>query len=97
MPSMECAEPGCERPGAFRTTSRPTWCDAHITAILRRGGLEPLEPFPGTPKKWRLTRCLACGCEAHYRLEYTIDKNAHDEPTCRACYWRGWADNTRRL
>ena len=97
MPSMECAEPGCERPGAFRTTSKPTWCDPHITAILRRGGLEPLEPFPGTPRKWRLTRCLACGCEAHYRLEYTLDKNAHDEPTCRACYWQGWADDTRRL
>ncbi len=95
-PAQSCSEPGCTQPAAFRTRTRDTWCDAHITAILLRGGLEPLEPF-ATLKAHRLTRCLACGCEVHYRLEYTLDKNASGEATCRACYWRRWAREARQL
>lgn len=92
----QCAELGCSTPAAYRTRTRPAWCDAHISAILRLGGLEPLEAFTG-PKAWRLTRCLTCGCKAHYRLEYTIEKNEIREPTCRACYWKQWAEKTRQL
>jgi hypothetical protein len=66
----------------------------HITLILGDGGLLPLEPFPG-PKAWRLTKCLRCGCEAHYRFEYTLELNKVGEPTCRACHWRAWAKSTR--
>jgi hypothetical protein len=64
--------------------------------MLRQGGLEPLEPFT-KPKAWRLTQCLACGCEAHYRFEYTLEKNAFGEATCRACYWRQWAHKAREV
>jgi len=63
--------------------------------MLREGGLEPLEPFT-KPTAWRLTRCLACGCQAHYRFEYTLEKNAYGEATCRACYWRQWAVKARQ-
>ncbi|MEU0687355.1 zinc-ribbon domain-containing protein [Streptomyces uncialis] len=91
-----CSEPDCSQPTAYRTRSRPAWCDAHITAILRQGLLEPLEAFV-KPTTWRLTRCLACACEAHYRFEYTLEKNTIGEATCRACYWRRWADESRRL
>ena len=97
MPSLgPCAHRGCERPAAFKTRTNPAWCDEHITEILKIGGLEPLERFTG-PAKWRLTRCLTCGCAAHYRLVYTVDKNRVGEPTCRACYWRQWAARTRQL
>lgn len=82
------------RPAAFRTRTNPAWCDAHVTAILQAGGLEPLEPFEG-PKKWRLTRCLTCGCEAHYRFEYILANNADSIATCRACFWRSWASQQR--
>ena len=92
--AQECSEPGCVRPAAFKTRTNPAWCDEHITVILRSGGLEPLEPFDG-PKKWRLTRCLACGCEAHYRFEYTLSQNAVGIGTCRACFWRSWAAQQR--
>jgi DNA polymerase-3 subunit epsilon len=34
---------------------------------------------------------------AHYRFNYTLEKNGWGEPTCRACYWRGWASETRSL
>ncbi|MFG2712309.1 zinc-ribbon domain-containing protein [Streptomyces goshikiensis] len=95
-PPQPCSEPSCSQPAAFRTRSRAAWCDAHITAILHRGGLEPLESFV-KPTAWRLTRCLVCGCEAHYRLEYTVEKNASGEATCRACYWKGWAQDSRDL
>jgi len=93
-PPQECSEPGCDRLAAYRTRTRPTWCDQHITAILRQGGLEPLEPFT-TPKAWRLNRCRRCGAEAHYRFEYTLEKNQSDEPTCRACHWREWSQHVR--
>lgn len=95
-PPSPCAAPGCTAPSVYRTRTRPSWCDEHITEILRSAGLEPLEPFT-TPKAWRLTRCLTCGCEAHYRFEYVLDRNAADEATCRACHWLGWAAETRRL
>lgn len=55
-----------------------------------------LEPFE-RPTAWRLTRCLVCGCEAHYRLEYTIQKNGEGEATCRACHWRAWAAGYRGI
>lgn len=61
-----CSEPTCSQLAAYRTRSRQSWCHDHITAMLRAGGLEPLEPFT-KPTAWRLTRCLACGVEAYYR------------------------------
>ncbi|MFF0747318.1 zinc-ribbon domain-containing protein [Streptomyces sp. NPDC004111] len=98
MPSskagQQCARLGCEQSTAFRTRTRDAWCDAHITEILREGGLEPLESFT-KPKAWRLTRCLVCGCEAHYRFEYTLEQNGYGEATCRACYWKRWAQEAR--
>jgi len=63
---------------------------------LRTGGLEPLEPFEGL-KAWRLTRCLRCGCQAHYRLEYVLDGNEAGLDSCRACHWRSWAASGRVL
>ncbi|MFF9069726.1 zinc-ribbon domain-containing protein [Streptomyces sp. NPDC014891] len=93
-PVQLCSEPDCPQPAAYRTRSRDAWCDAHITAMLRTGGLEPLEPFT-KPTAWRGTRCLACGVEAHYRFAYTVEKNAIGEATCRACYWRRWAEEDR--
>lgn len=62
--------------------------------MTRVGGLEALEPFTG-PKAWRLTRCLECGCEAHYRFEYVLEQNSIGTLTCRACYWRAWAATQR--
>jgi ssDNA-binding Zn-finger/Zn-ribbon topoisomerase 1 len=89
MAIKQCVWEGCEALAAYSTRTKPAWCDEHITEQLRQGGLEPLEPFTG-PGDWRLTRCLTCGCEAHYRLLYTLDKNTDREPTCRACYWAKW-------
>lgn len=96
--AQNCQEPGCTRPPAFKTLTRPTWCDEHITAILVASGIEPLEPFV-KPKKQRFTRCLRCGCEAHYSLDYTLRKreeSAGTEATCRACFWREWAQRSHR-
>lgn len=90
-----CSTPGCTNRASFRTRSRPAWCDDCITEILRKGGLEPVEPFPGKPSDYRLCRCVDCGIEAHYRLEYTVGKNEVGENSCRACYWRHWAQDGR--
>lgn len=91
-----CSFASCDQPAAFRARTKPAWCDRHITTILGQGGLEPLEPFV-SPKAFRFTRCTSCACEAHYRLEYTLTKNAEGEATCRACFWRAWAARTRAM
>jgi len=49
--------------------------------------LEPAKP----PNEYRLCECLRCATVAHYRLAYTIEKNAIGEPTCRACFWTAWS------
>ena len=69
MAVKQCSWDGCTAMAAYGTRTKPAWCDEHITAILRQGGLLPLEPFV-SPQAYRLTRCLTCGCEAHYRFEY---------------------------
>ncbi|TFD20872.1 DUF559 domain-containing protein [Cryobacterium sp. TMT4-10] len=91
-----CSAVDCDRPAKFKTRTKSTWCDEHLTAILAAGGLRPLGPFTA-PKDFRLCECTVCGVKAHYRLEYTLEKNRLGEPTCRACYWRAWAGESRRM
>lgn len=93
---QQCSIERCTSVAAFRTRSKPTWCEEHIAELQRRGGIAPLEPFTH-PKDWQLTECLTCTVRAHYRFEYTLDKNRLDEPTCRACYWRVWAAHQRAV
>lgn len=93
---QRCSTDGCGKPAAYKTRSQPAWCTYCIDIILAEGGLAAVEPFVG-PKAWRLTRCLDCGVEAHYRLVYTLDKNAVGEKTCRACYWKEWAKGARGM
>lgn len=91
-----CSTDGCVNSAAYKTRSQPAWCTGCIDVILGEGGIAALEPFEG-PKAWRLTRCLDCGVQAHYRLVYTLDKNAVSEKTCRACYWQDWAKQARAM
>jgi hypothetical protein len=91
-----CSTDGCSNLAAYKTRSQPAWCIACIDVILREGGLAAVEPFQG-PRAWRLTQCLECGVQAHYRLVYTLEKNATGEKTCRACYWKAWAREARAL
>lgn len=91
-----CAAAGCKSEAAFRSRTRPAWCDEHITEILLRGGLVPIDPL-AKRDAYRLTRCTTCGCEAHYKFDYVLEKNAVEEPVCRACYWQRWAADARRL
>lgn len=96
MAVKQCSWDGCESLAAYGTRTKPAWCDEHITALLRLGGLEPLELFVSATA-YRLTRCLKCGCVAHYRFVYTLDKNRYQEPTCRACYWAQWVIQGRQM
>lgn len=89
-----CSTPSCPNPAAFTTRSKPAWCRDCIDDLLRQGGLRALEPFPGLDE-WRFTACLECGVEAHYKFNYTLEKNLVAEKTCRACYWRIWAARDR--
>lgn len=91
-----CSIEGCGMTAAFKTRSKPTWCAEHISDKQREGGLRPLEDFTH-PDDYQLTECLVCGVEAHYRFTYTLEKNKSHEPTCRACFWRRWAKDARRM
>jgi hypothetical protein len=52
---------------------------AAAEAAMRRAGLEPLMPYPGTAKPWR-SRCTRCGAEVAPRL-MNIDRVV----PCRRC------------
>lgn len=93
---QECFADGCTQTAVFRTRSKPTWCLAHIDEIYRIGGLQRIEDF-GHPTSYVLTRCLKCGCEAHYRFEYVRDRISYGEATCRACYWAEWVGSPTLL
>lgn len=92
--TQACSTDGCNYLSAFRSRSKPAWCLACIDEILDTAGLEPAAPFTG-PREWRLTTCLACGVQAHYRLEYIVDNNRDGRLTCRACHWKRWAADSR--
>lgn len=89
-----CSVEGCGSAAAFKTRKKPTWCITHVEEIQRVGGLRPLETFTH-PDDWQLTECLTCSVQAHYRFNYTLEKNRWNERTCRACYWRHWAIEAR--
>lgn len=91
-----CSQEGCEERAGFKSRTKPTWCEAHIIEIQRQGGLRSIESFTH-PDDWQMTECLICAVTAHYRFNYTLEKNAWGEHTCRACYWRKWAAGTRSL
>ena len=89
-----CCVEGCATVAAFKTRTKPTWCAGHIEDIQRIGRLRPLESFTH-PDDFQLTECMNCSVQAHYRFNYTLEKNDWNEPTCRACYWREWAHEAR--
>ncbi|WP_338891907.1 exonuclease domain-containing protein [Rhodococcus sovatensis] len=91
-----CSHEACSSTAVFKTRSKPTWCEHHIIDHQRRGGLKALETFTH-PDDWQLTECLRCTVQAHYRFAYTLDKNTYGEMTCRACFWREWAAESRKL
>lgn len=93
--TQTCSVDGCEKPALFRTRTKPTFCDVHLAGVYELGGLVLLDPFT-RPKDALLTRCLECGFEAHYRFEYVQQTVNRDEKTCRACYWRQWAAESRK-
>lgn len=65
-----------------------------LDGILEAGGLELAEqydPNKSYPKSaWVFTRCKRCGTEAHYRLQYVMEKTHSNELVCRACFWKSW-------
>ncbi|WP_434923259.1 exonuclease domain-containing protein (plasmid) [Glutamicibacter sp. PAEs-4] len=91
---QECSNTACSATAAFKTRTSPTWCAEHITDVQLQGGLRALEEFTH-PNDWQLTECVHCHVQAHYRFNYTLDKNKEGELTCRACYWRQWAKRNR--
>lgn len=91
-----CSTPDCSAPAAYRTRSKPTWCTACIEGILLAGGMRAVEPVRKATA-FTLMECTTCGTQTHNRLSYVLDKNAVNEPTCRACYWTKWGASSRSM
>jgi hypothetical protein len=86
-----CSTEGCERQSAFTGRKKDARCEECLAGIIADVDLEPLEAFPGTSKKWWLTRCRTCKAECHYRLETLLDKRAYKDTGCARCHWADWA------
>lgn len=86
-----CSTEGCERQSAFTGRKKDARCEECLAGILADVDLEPLEAFPGTSKKWWLTRCRTCKAECHYRLETLLEKLAIRDTGCARCHWAEWA------
>ncbi|MFF2678063.1 zinc-ribbon domain-containing protein [Arthrobacter koreensis] len=84
-----CSTPGCEKAPAFHTRTKPAWCLKCIDKILLNAGLKACEPFQGY-NEWRLTSCIDCGVQAHYKLSYTVEGTR--KKTCEACHWKEWTE-----
>lgn len=62
----------------------------HIAAVMAGAGLEPLEPYPGTMKPWRV-RCLECGRESSPRFS-----NVQRGHGCLTCGHRRRGEQSRK-
>lgn len=89
-----CSIEKCNNPGAFATRTKPTWCIEHLPQIYASGGLTLLSDFT-KPSDYLLTKCNHCEFEAHYKFEYVLAQNEINTPTCRACFWKEWAEMAR--
>lgn len=90
-----CATPGCDRPGAFKTRTQPTYCSDCIDAMYFDGGLVPLEAFTARRAR-RLTACAECHVELTYPLDYVMEQNRFGQNVCRVCFWGEWGAMNRR-
>ena len=72
-----------------------------LDSILAAGGLVLNEDYNprGSYRKdvYLFTRCTRCGVEAHYRLKYILEKGSGGGGVCRACYWRSWYGESKKL
>lgn len=91
---QKCCVDGCDKDGAFRTRTRPTWCHEHLALVYREAGVELLQNFTKTTE-WLLTRCLTCDFQAHYRFDYVQRCLGREEHVCRSCFWKTWAVTAR--
>lgn len=90
-----CDELLCDAEAAWGASKRSAWCQNHAVQRFRQKGVEPLEPVQKLTT-FTLTRCLTCGCEAHYKLDYALTRHDPEEGVCRACYWKKWAENSEQ-
>lgn len=63
--------------------------------ILNEAGMAPAEQLAGGYTTWWLTTCLACGVQAHYRLEFILEKRGQGENPCRVCSEAAWSAQAR--
>lgn len=93
--AQTCSTDGCGNAAAFRTRTKPTWCEPCMTDLLTQAVLTPLEPFSGKVADRRLMQCLECGTQAHYQFEYLLGFVRQGRVGCRACMLTDSARNWR--
>jgi len=92
----QCSAEGCESDAAWGTRTKPAWCQKHAREKFCSTGMEPREDVVKATT-FTLAACVACGTETHVKLEYALEKAGIGESPCRACYWKQWAADVRRL
>ncbi|GGK64142.1 hypothetical protein GCM10011509_10700 [Ornithinimicrobium pekingense] len=97
MVAQVCSGDGCQNAAAFTTRTVQAYCVPCIDKIYQSAGLEPLEPFRDRNAR-RRTRCLTCGAQVPYKLEYVVEKiHSPEVAVCRVCFWSWWGEENRRI
>lgn len=73
---------GCIACGRERTVAARRISEEDAVAVMRAGGAEPLEPYPGSRRPWR-SRCVKCDLE----IAPLLNNVQQGQNACRFCAW----------
>ena len=79
--SVQTGQGGCRHCAISRQTARLKIDDGEASKVMFENGFEPLEPYPGSQKKWRC-KCTTCGNEVMV-LRNTVATNGTG---CKYCW-----------
>jgi hypothetical protein len=79
--SVQSGQGGCRSCGLREAAAKRKISDQEASAVMLQNGFKPLEPYPGSQKKWRC-KCTTCGNEVRV-LRNTVATNGTG---CKYCW-----------
>ena len=79
--SVRSGQGGCKSCGRLKQATKRKLSDQEASIVMIENGFEPLEPYPGSQKKWRC-KCTICGNEIMV-LRNTVATNGTG---CKYCW-----------
>ena len=79
--SVQSGQGGCKECGLREQATKRKMSDQEASTVMLENGFKPLEPYPGSQKKWRC-KCTTCGNEVMV-LRNTVATNGTG---CKYCW-----------